>query len=262
MLSLSFPPVSTMTPEQVTAELDSFMNEHNFRRPSRSTIDPSRPWRHGIPNYDISDLVFFRGRSVVHPEGSLEAIVEDAVKTWEMEATHLPFSDWRSVQQDEYSVIANGARKYVGEEGALAGNYNWLLAGVDKKLYDSESETFESSHELFRAAFPGGFPWEVTKVFSGPPTVAFSWRHWATFDGEYKERKGDGKHYDLYGFGVLELNDELKVKTIQIYYKPEEFLKAIQGDIDSKELSMGRSMTGPGCPFVAMAHGDESKNKA
>lgn len=261
MPTLDFPPVSTMTPEQVGAELDMFLDEHKFRRPSRSTIDPSRPWRHGIPNYDTADLVFFRGRSVVHPEGSLEAIVEDAVKTWEMEATHLPYRDWRSVQQDEYTVIANGAKKYAGDEGASAGNYNWLLAGVDKRLYDSESETFESSHELFRGAFLGGFPWEVTKVFSGPPTVAFSWRHWATFDGEYKERKGDGKKYELYGFGVLELNAELKVKTIQIYYKPEDFLKAMRGDIDPEELSLGRSVTGSGCPFIATTSGETAANK-
>lgn len=247
-----------MTPEQVTAELDSFVTKHSFQRPSRSIIDPSRPWMHDIPNYDTADLLYFRGRSVVHAEASLEYVVENAVKTWEMEASHLPFSDWRSVQHDEYCVVANGAKKYAGDEGPDVGNYNWLLAGVDKSLYDSEKETFESSHQLFRGAFLGGFPWEVLKVFSPPPTVAFSWRHWATFDGQYKGREGDGKTYQLYGFGVLELNDELKVKTIQVYYKPDEFLRAMQGDIDPEELVMGKSLIGSGCPFLGAV--DKPKN--
>jgi hypothetical protein len=35
--------------------------------------------------------------------------------------------------------------------------------------------------------------WQVLEAFSGPPKVVFSWRHWATFTGEYKGNKGQGQ---------------------------------------------------------------------
>lgn len=242
--------IEAMSTTEVQAELNDLMRIHGWRRPSRSAPKSDRPWLHGIPNYDKADLLYFRGRSTVHKEGSLEAVVEDAVKTWEMEASHLPYTAWQSVQHNVYSVVANGGKRFTGEEAARAGNYNWLMANVDKSLYDAEHETFGSSHGLFRGAFLDGFPWEVLKVFSGPPKVAFSWRHWATFNGTYRGRQGDGKTYDLYGFGVLDLSEELKVREIQIFYEPEDFLRAMQGDVSPESLQQARSVMGPGCPFL------------
>ena len=43
--------------------------------------------------------------------------------------------------------------------------------------------SFEESHELFRGFFTDGFPWEVLRVLSGPPTVLFTWRHWGVAAG-------------------------------------------------------------------------------
>lgn len=242
-----------MSPEEIATELSFHEKIHGFIRPTRSSIadEPTRPWLFEQPNYDKADLVFFRGRSQKHAPGSLQAIVEDAVKTWDFEASHLPFSEWTSVQHDMYTVCSNGAKRYNGEEAANAGNYNWLFAGADKELYDSTKETFHSSHKMFRGAFLAGFPWEVVEVFSPPPRVAFTWRHWATFDGVYKGRLGDGKTYDMFGFGVVDLNEDLKIQEIQIFYKPDEFLKALQGDIDPESLTKGKQLVGNGCPFLS-----------
>ena len=55
---------------------------------------------------------------------------------------------------------------FVGEEAKNVGNYNLLLGDVDKHLYDSTKETFESSNELFKGVFKEGFPWEVNFVES------------------------------------------------------------------------------------------------
>ena len=41
----------------------------------------------------------------------------------------------------------------------------------------------QESHSLFNNTFPNGFAWEVLKVFSPPPKVGFSWRHWGQFSG-------------------------------------------------------------------------------
>lgn len=243
--------ITAMTGGEIRQELSYYEKQFGFKRPSRSAIDPNRPWQRGTPNYDVADLLFFRGRSKKHAEGSLEGIVEDAVKAWESEASHLLFKDWRTVQHDVYKISANGGRTFKGDEAAQAGNYNVLLDGVDDILYNSKEESFLSSHRLFGDAFQGGFPWELLQVFSPPPKIAFSWRHWGTFTGEYKRRRGDGKVYDLLGFGILVVNDKLKVQSIEIFYKPEDFLKALQGDLPPEALHAGATVLGSGCPFVS-----------
>lgn len=241
-------PIHLMEPEEVKAELQTLLTKHEFRRPARSAIDPNRPWREGVPTYDAADLAYLRGRTIVHAEGSLEDIVENAIKTWEMEATHFDFEHWTSVDHSAYTVSANGGKVYRGREAAAAGNYNWLMENADESLYNAKSETFDSSHSKFRTAFPGGFPFEVMKVFSGPPTISFSWRHWGDFHGEYKERDGDGKRYDLYGWGILEVDGGLKVRDIRIYYKPDDWLKALEGKMEPELLEKGASLIGSGAP--------------
>lgn len=110
--------------------------------------------------------------------------------------------------------------------------------------------TFETSHSLFGEAFQGGFPWEVLEVFSGPPEVAFSWRHWSQFNGTYKRRAGDGIVYEMYGLGTATLNESGKITDLEMYYKPNEFLKAMQGDATPESLAKGASIVGSGCPYM------------
>ena len=50
--------------------------------------DPEIKWREGKPNFTKVDKAYLEGRSRIHKEGSLEKIVEDLVKTWEMELSH------------------------------------------------------------------------------------------------------------------------------------------------------------------------------
>ena len=45
-------------------------------------------WREGKPDYTKVNKAYLEGRTRTHKEGSLEKIVEDLVKTWEMEASH------------------------------------------------------------------------------------------------------------------------------------------------------------------------------
>ncbi len=80
----------------------------------------------------------------------------------------------------------NNGEEISGQKAANEGTYNWIMRNISKELYDAQNETFESSHELFRGAFSKGFAWELLEVYSGPPKVAFSWRHWGMFSGEYK----------------------------------------------------------------------------
>lgn len=177
-----------------------------------------------------------------------------------MEASHKPFAQWGTVAHDKYAVNANGGPVFHGEEAASRGNYNVLLSACPRELYDAEAETFESSHAHFRGAFPGGFPWEVLEVYSGPPKVAFSWRHWATFAGEYEGKKGAGETVNMTGFAVVTLED-MKVTTIEIFYDPVKFLEVIKGVKKAEELpphgmAHGAALLSEaegGCPFMGAA---------
>ena len=93
------------------------------------------------------------------------------------------------------------------------------MAGIDKNIYDVTRETFDSSHDLFRNAFKDGFPWEVLQVFTGPPKVTFSWRHWGVFNGVYRERIGNNEKYEMFGFCEVTVTEQLKIQSTEVYYK-------------------------------------------
>jgi len=70
---------------------------------------------------------------------------------------------------------------------------------------------------MFHHAF-ASFPWEVLEVYTGPPVVAFSWRHWGHFNGSYKGNKGKGQLVEVPGYAIAEVNDKLQLCDCQIFY--------------------------------------------
>jgi len=62
------------------------------------------------------------------------------------------------------------------------GTYNAII--TRNEYYDPEKLDLEESHRTFKRMMPT-FAWEVVEVYSGPPTVAFKWRHWGTMSGDY-----------------------------------------------------------------------------
>ncbi|XP_070570408.1 uncharacterized protein [Ptychodera flava] len=135
--------------------------------PNRMYMDDENIlWRHGKPDYTLANKTFMKGRSKTHQTGSLERIVEDLVKTYEMEATNkLDPEDYGSVTRD-FQVSVNGGKYYNIDEVIDRGTYNVLLA--DCPMYNASEQTFDSSHDLFRGVFTEGFPWEVLEVITGP----------------------------------------------------------------------------------------------
>ncbi|CAL4947591.1 unnamed protein product [Urochloa decumbens] len=154
-------------------------------------------WRHGAPpTYDAVNALFEAERTQEWPAGSLEEVVQNAIKTWEMELSHKPrLSDFKSVSPGRFTLSVNGGRARTGEATLAVGSYNALLDSpllASSGAYDAAAETFRSSHDLFRAAFPRGFAWEVLKVYSAPPVIAFKFRHWGHKEGPYKGRAATG----------------------------------------------------------------------
>jgi len=186
-------------------------------------------WRHGgKPDYTTSNKTYLAERTRKHEPGSLEKTVENLVKTWEMEASHkVNPSDWRTVNKDRYVISANNDRKFTIEEVIKKGTYNMLMN--DSPMYDAASETFESSHNKFKHAFPDAFCWEVLEVQAGPPKVTCTWRHWGTFKGAYNGREPTGEVIELTGSMIATVDANLSIEEIKIFYDPNPFIAKLSG---------------------------------
>jgi len=242
-------------------ELENLKKQYGLREPDRGTTmnDEGIKWRTKAPEYTIVNLAYLKGKTMSHAAGSLEELVENLVKTWEFESSHkIDLSQWTTVNQDRYKVSCNGGPDVKGKVAKNIGNYGWLLEGCPARLWDPVKMDFDASHHLFQNAFESGFPWEVISVLSGPPTVVFSWRHWAKFSGVYKcpasgvENQGTGELIELFGIARVEVDKDLKVCSIEIFYKPDEFLEVLKGDRDPADLRKGTSLVGPGAEFSVL----------
>lgn len=118
-----------------------------------------------------------------HEPGSLPDLVENLVKNWEIEASFKPkMSDWRTVNHDKYTFAMNGGSPQKAEHMLRVGTYNAIIA--PNEFYSPENSDFASSHKTFKRMMPT-FAWEVLEVYSGPPKVAFRWRHWGEMKNDY-----------------------------------------------------------------------------
>eukprot|EP00438_Fugacium_kawagutii_P001118 Skav218109 [mRNA] locus=scaffold759:178143:178955:- [translate_table: standard] len=249
-----------LTAEELAAcreELEAIKKEFGLREPERSFMDEEGiKWRFGgAPDYSLTNLKYLQGKTKNHAEGSLELIVENLVKTWEMERSHKVDPDQhRSVDPEKFHVGANGWKKYNNQEANAVGNYNVLLSGCPAQLYDSASISWEESHEKFHDAF-AAFPWELLEVFSGPPSVAFTWRHWGEFTGSYEGHRGQGELLEMFGFGVATVDEQLRLVDVEIFYKPETFLEVLRGERPADELKRGQDLLGANatmtCPHLS-----------
>ncbi|XP_060589607.1 uncharacterized protein LOC132744835 [Ruditapes philippinarum] len=197
--------------------------------PARLYMDsPGIEWRYGLPDYSVVNKKFLAERTKVHKEGSLEKVVEDLVKTWEMETGNkLNPKDWVTVDQDNFFVRVNGGEKFTKDDYVKDGNYNLMLRNCP--LYDAGKHSFDSSQDLFRGVFKSGFAWEVLDVFSGPPTVAFTWRHWGNFEGQYKQTPATGETIEMFGCCVAKVTDQLKIQSVDVYFDPNIMMATFTG---------------------------------
>ncbi|KAI5605335.1 hypothetical protein BDE02_01G344500 [Populus trichocarpa] len=60
-----------------------------FRSFLHEDTENTTQWRHGgPPNFDTVNQLFEEGRTMERPKGSLEEVVQNAIKTWDMEIEH------------------------------------------------------------------------------------------------------------------------------------------------------------------------------
>lgn len=118
-----------------------------------------------------------------HEAESLPSLVENLVKNWEVEASFKSdIKDWRTIDLPNYTFSINGGPSQTAEYMLRVGTYNAIIA--PNEYYDPKNSDFASSHKTFKRMMPT-FAWEVLEVYSGPPIVAFKWRHWGTMHNDY-----------------------------------------------------------------------------
>ncbi|MBW4565867.1 MAG: SnoaL-like polyketide cyclase [Mojavia pulchra JT2-VF2] len=202
-------------------------------------------WRYQTPpDYSRSKENLAKESTRIHLEGTLEAIVQNLVRTFEMEVSFKTNpQQWLSIVNDKFRVSTNGGQEYTATDLAAQGTYNLFMA--DSEHYKASAESFESSGQIFHTTFPQGFPWEVLEVFSGPPNVTFKWRHWGHFKGAYKDYAPTGETVEIIGMSIAKVTDDLQIVSLEHYFDNTLFLEklTVGGKYSSSENKASA------CPF-------------
>ncbi|MEH2267692.1 MAG: SnoaL-like polyketide cyclase [Nostoc sp.] len=202
-------------------------------------------WRYQTPpDYSRSKENLAQESIHNHLEGTLEAIVQNLVRTLEMEVSFKSNpQQWLSIVNDKFRVSTNGGVEYTAADLSAQGTYNLFMA--DSEHYKASEENFESSAKLFHTTFPQGFPWEVLEVYSGPPNVTFKWRHWGHFNGEYKGHAPTGETVEIIGMTIAKVTDDLKVISLEHYFDNNLFLEKLTSGGKQTNAENQKSA----CPF-------------
>ncbi|XP_037449513.1 pathogen-related protein-like [Triticum dicoccoides] len=209
-------------------------------------------WRHGVPpNFDVVNKLFEEERTKEWAEGSVEEKVQRLLKTWEMEMFHkLRPEDQKSVHSQGFTSSTNGMKPLTRKEWTAIGGYNAFLATklpLEHRIYDPDTETFDSGMETFLTAFPRGFAIEVLDVYcDGPPRVAFKFRHWGYMEGPFKGHPPHGQRVELFGVCIFHVDEEMKVEKAEYFYERGNFLASFL----SAPASAPTAASTSGCPVM------------
>ena len=210
-------------------------------------------WRYQTPpDYTRSKENLAKESTCNHLEGTLEAIVQNLVRTFEMEVSYKSNpQQWLSVVGEKFRVSTNGGKEYTAADLSAQGSYNLFMA--DSQHYKASEESFESSAKIFHSTFPQGFPWEVLQVYSGPPNVTFKWRHWGHFQGAYKDFAPTGETVEVIGISVAHVTDDLKILSVEHYFDNNLFLEKLTAG--STLVNSENEKKASGCPFSSWFKG-------
>ncbi|KST62744.1 ester cyclase [Mastigocoleus testarum] len=184
-------------------------------------------WRYDEkPDYSRSNARLAEESTRNHPQYSLEDLVQNLVRTFDIEANFKTNpQQWISVVNDEFRMSTNGGKDHTVPDLIESGTYKALIG--DTTHYKASEEDFESSTNLFHTAFPDGFLWEVLEVYSEPPNITFKWRHWGHFTGSYKDYLPTGETIEIIGMSVVRVTDDLKIISLEHFYDNTKFLDSL-----------------------------------
>ncbi|KAI8825189.1 uncharacterized protein EV422DRAFT_549908 [Fimicolochytrium jonesii] len=212
-------------------------------------------WRNKrAPDYKKVNQAWVDERSVVHEEGSLPWLVQNLVKNWEKEVSYKSNpAQWRTVDLTSFTFQTNGGPVMDLAAFSQTGSYNALIG--ESELYSSTHSDFIESHKTFKRALRT-FSWEVLEVYSGPPVVAFKWRHWGTSVGKFKSITRDGRKIEadpvnkvvaVFGVTVAEVTEDFRIKRLETFYDPSELIAQLTREYRKALKEATEAMAK--CPF-------------
>ncbi|KAI9773032.1 MAG: hypothetical protein M1839_002233 [Geoglossum umbratile] len=194
-------------------------------------------WRYGrAPDYSKTRVAFAEGKTRDHPPTSLPALVQNLVKNWEVEASHkMRLADWRTIDPPNYSFSINGGSPQTAEHMLEVGTYNAIIPS--NEYYCPARVNSMESHKIFKGMMPF-FAWEVLEVYSGPPVVAFRWRHWGEMKNDYigVNNKGEnirlkahGGKIEIQGITVAHVDEGVRLQKVETWFDPLEMFRQMHG---------------------------------
>ncbi|KAF2770337.1 hypothetical protein EJ03DRAFT_335542 [Teratosphaeria nubilosa] len=213
--------------------------------------DQGVQWRYGkAPDYSKTRKVWEEGKKMNHEAGSLPQLVENLVKNWEVEASFKPrLEDWRTIDHEKYTFAINGGTPQTGQHMLKVGTYNAIIA--PNEYYSPENSDFASSHKTFKRMMPT-FAWEVIEVYSGPPTVAFKWRHWGVMKNDYVgfNNKGEkivakahGGPIEIFGVTVATVDDKVRLQAVDTWMDSLDMFRQIAPNGVVNKEAMNRNVS-------------------
>ncbi|KAI8138528.1 hypothetical protein BJV82DRAFT_545774 [Fennellomyces sp. T-0311] len=233
------------------AGLPDFMTD-----PNAVLNDTDHEWRYNrVPDYKKVNQAYDEEKTVTHEEGSLGWLVSNLVKNWEKEMSYKLRADQiRTIDRSKYRFNVNGGKWHTVDEMLQIGTYNALIG--DTELYKASESDFSDSHKLFKRALRT-FSWEVLEVYSGPPTVAFKWRHWGTMTGNLSVNLGNGQKLEAeatnevvatFGVTVAKVNEKFEIEELETFYDPSDLMRQLSKN--KKTPSGEQTVSGGKCPFA------------
>ena len=104
--------------------------------------------------------------------------------------------------------------------GKIGGGYNMFLqTSLPEKLrlYNPSDENVDTAQKIFTTTFPRGFVLDVLEVYSGPPVIAYKFRHWGYMEGPFKGQPPTGEIVQMIGVSTFEVNNN-NTTNFQIMY--------------------------------------------
>ncbi|RHY06300.1 hypothetical protein DYB30_000508 [Aphanomyces astaci] len=245
-------PLQSGLVDQAKDEIFTLQKHFGQIVPHRGNVDdPSIHWRISKPEYALLDLAFLQGKTYNHAPQSLEWMVQNLMKKWEMEVSHKADIDqWTTVDPDTFIVRTlkvNMGPPVTASDLHTSGKYNGLLSHCPRHVYDAHGSSRGRSYSSFASAFPDGFAWEVLQVFSALPRVSFSWRHWGHCTASADKTSSD--LVDLTGFAIVEIDPSTRINTMELFFKPEPFLDALRqknfSDVSATTSTRSRRASAP-----------------
>jgi hypothetical protein len=105
------------------------------------------------------------------------------------------------------------------------GTYNALIGQTN--YYDSNAISFEESNLAFKRSLDEGFAWDVLEVYSDPPTVTFSWKHFGRMNDYFSCPGLSGLVYKvdltnkmikIFGMCKATINEKYQIQDLQVFY--------------------------------------------